>query len=259
METEKEETKETLESAEATETTAVEEQTEQTDAEQPKQDWRKLSRMRYSGDFKKMVLATMRKENLSCYAAAKRFGLSDHKIVSRWRKRYRDEGVEGLYHQKHRPRKPPEERAKRKKKPKKRAKRYDSPTMRLKICAEYLSGRDTAENVAKKYHIATSTLRTWLRRYKKDYASFLDFYRFIMGELAANGFRKAAEYLRDYAVEILTDEIGDKPPFQKMDFTRVLGKPEKKKPKSKAENADEDDLGDDLAAFDLLRKNPPKK
>lgn len=90
-----------------------------------------------------------------------------------------------------------------------------SPTMRLKICNEYMSGKAKAKDVAEKYHISRRTLEYWLSEYKVDYEALIDFYRFIMGELAANGFVKAAEYLRDYAVDILTESEasgGIKPP-----------------------------------------------
>lgn len=102
-------------------------------------------------------------------------------------------------------------------KPKRKYKRSYSPIMRLKICYEFLSGEAkrkglTQKQLCKKYNIATRTLQNWLKEYKNDYEELLDFYRFIMGDLAANGFRKAAEYLRDYAVDIFTDLVGAEPP-----------------------------------------------
>ena len=102
-------------------------------------------------------------------------------------------------------------------KPKRKHKRSYSPTMRLKICNEFLSGEAkrkglTQKQLCESYNIGARTLQNWLNDYKNDYEELLDFYRFIMGDLAANGYRKAAEYLRDYAVDIFTDLIGVKPP-----------------------------------------------
>ncbi|MCM1276699.1 MAG: hypothetical protein NC299_15290 [Lachnospiraceae bacterium] len=100
---------------------------------------------------------------------------------------------------------------------KRKYRRSYSPTIRLKICNEYLSGEArrnglTQRALCKRYNIGVRTLQYWLDEYKNDYEALLDFYRFIMGDLAANGFRKAAEYLRDYAVDILTDASGVAPP-----------------------------------------------
>lgn len=106
---------------------------------------------------------------------------------------------------------------------KRKYKRIYSPTMRIRICYEYLSGQMKAQDVADKYRISKRTLEYWLNDYKNDYEGIIDFYKFIMGDLAANGFRRAAEYMRDYAVEILTDMLGAKPPQSiKIDFDDVL-------------------------------------
>lgn len=113
-------------------------------------------------------------------------------------------------------------------KPKRKHKRSYSPIMRLKICHEFLSGEArqkglTQKQLCKRYNIGARTLQNWLKEYKSDYEELLDFYRFIMGDLAANGFRKAAEYLRDYAVDIFTDLVGDKPPSSvEIDLSGVL-------------------------------------
>lgn len=136
--------------------------------------------------------------------------------------------------------------------PKRKYTRAYSPLMRLKICTEFITGEAkrkgmTQKDLCKKYNIGTRTLQYWLNDYKNDYEEFLDFYRFIMGDLAANGYRKAAEFLRDYAVDIFTDIIGTKPPASvKINFDDVLA--------DLPETSSGDDIGDDLAVFDRFRK-----
>ena len=51
---------------------------------------------KYTGEFKQMVIATMRNEKLSCVETAERFGLR-HKRVQDWERIYLTEGTEGLY------------------------------------------------------------------------------------------------------------------------------------------------------------------
>ena len=51
---------------------------------------------RYTPEFKKMVVETMKKEHLSIYAAMQEFGINDHKIIERWERIYLEEGSEGL-------------------------------------------------------------------------------------------------------------------------------------------------------------------
>lgn len=138
-------------------------------------------------------------------------------------------------------------------KPKRKYRRSYSATMRLKICAEYLSGEAkqkglTQKELCKRYNIGTRTLQYWLNEYKNDYEGLLDFYRFIMGDLAANGYRKAAEYLRDYAVDILTDAVGIKPPQSiKFNFDAIL----EMDPKTDGE----DEIADGLNVIGMLNKN----
>ena len=135
---------------------------------------------------------------------------------------------------------------------KRKYKRSYSPTMRLKICNEFLSGEAkrkglTQKQLCQSYNIGARTLQNWLRDYKNDYEELLDFYRFIMGDLAANGYRKAAEYLRDYAVDIFTDLVGVKPPLGvEVDLNDVL--PELPEMESG------DDIGDGLDVFSRLSK-----
>ena len=51
---------------------------------------------RYTPEFKRMVVETIEKENLSIYAAMQEFGINDHKIIERWERIYLEEGPEGL-------------------------------------------------------------------------------------------------------------------------------------------------------------------
>ena len=48
---------------------------------------------RYTPEFKRMVVETMKKEHLSIYAAMQEFGINDHKIVERWERIYLEEGA----------------------------------------------------------------------------------------------------------------------------------------------------------------------
>ena len=51
---------------------------------------------RYTPEFKKMVVETNEKEQLSIYATMQEFGINDHKIIERWERIYLEEGPEGL-------------------------------------------------------------------------------------------------------------------------------------------------------------------
>ena len=51
---------------------------------------------RYTPEFKRMVVETMKKEHLSIYATMQEFGVNDHKIIERWERIYLEEGSEGL-------------------------------------------------------------------------------------------------------------------------------------------------------------------
>ena len=52
---------------------------------------------KYTGEFKQMVIETMRKEGLSYREAARQFEIADHKRVAIWERIYLEEGPEGLY------------------------------------------------------------------------------------------------------------------------------------------------------------------
>ena len=51
---------------------------------------------RYTGEFKQMVVETMRNENLSYREAERKFSLPDKRAAS-WERIYLEEGPEGLY------------------------------------------------------------------------------------------------------------------------------------------------------------------
>ena len=51
---------------------------------------------RYTPEFKRMVVETIEKGNLSIRAAMQEFGINDHKIIERWERIYLEEGPEGL-------------------------------------------------------------------------------------------------------------------------------------------------------------------
>ncbi len=51
---------------------------------------------RYTPEFKRMVVETMKKEHLNIYATMQEFGINDHKIIERWERIYLEEGPEGL-------------------------------------------------------------------------------------------------------------------------------------------------------------------
>ena len=52
---------------------------------------------KYTGEFKQMVVETMRKEGMSYCEAARQFKINDHKRVASWERIYLEEGPEGLY------------------------------------------------------------------------------------------------------------------------------------------------------------------
>ena len=51
---------------------------------------------RYTPEYKRMVVETMKKEHLSVRSAMKEFEINDHKIIERWERIYLEEGPEGL-------------------------------------------------------------------------------------------------------------------------------------------------------------------
>ena len=52
---------------------------------------------KYTGEFKQMVVETMRKEGLSYRETARKFDISRDPRVSSWERIYLEEGPEGLY------------------------------------------------------------------------------------------------------------------------------------------------------------------
>ena len=55
-----------------------------------------VPKLEYTGEFKQMVVETMRKEKLSQYQVSDRFLVSRH-AVQQWERIYLEEGPEGLY------------------------------------------------------------------------------------------------------------------------------------------------------------------
>ena len=51
---------------------------------------------KYTPEFKKLVVETMKSEHLSVHATMQEFGINDHKIIERWERIYLEEGPEGL-------------------------------------------------------------------------------------------------------------------------------------------------------------------
>jgi len=51
---------------------------------------------RYTPEFKRLVVETMREEDLSVREAMRRFEINDHGIIERWERIYLEEGPEGL-------------------------------------------------------------------------------------------------------------------------------------------------------------------
>lgn len=52
---------------------------------------------KYTGEFKQMVVETMRKEGLSYSEAARQFDVCNHHRIMSWERIYLEEGPEGLY------------------------------------------------------------------------------------------------------------------------------------------------------------------
>ena len=51
---------------------------------------------KYSGEFKQMVVETMRKEKLSYKETGQRFDIGGHRTVQKWERIYLEEGPEGF-------------------------------------------------------------------------------------------------------------------------------------------------------------------
>ena len=51
---------------------------------------------RYTPEFKRLVVETMREADLSVREAMRRFEINDHGIIERWERIYLEEGAEGL-------------------------------------------------------------------------------------------------------------------------------------------------------------------
>ena len=55
-----------------------------------------MSNKRYTPEFKRTVVETMREEHLSIREVMRRFENNDHGIIERWERIYLEEGPEGL-------------------------------------------------------------------------------------------------------------------------------------------------------------------
>ena len=51
---------------------------------------------RYTPEFKKLVIETMREEKLSYRETARRFGITSHQLIQEWERIYLTEGPEGF-------------------------------------------------------------------------------------------------------------------------------------------------------------------
>ena len=56
-----------------------------------------ISNKKYTGEFKQMVVETMRKEHLSYREAAREFNVNSDTRIASWERIYLEEGPEGLY------------------------------------------------------------------------------------------------------------------------------------------------------------------
>lgn len=90
-----------------------------------------------------------------------------------------------------------------------------SPYFKLKVCMEYLNGA-THKDIQAKYNISRHTIYKYLRIFDKDFLASIEFYRYIMVELVANGYKDAAKYLHDNGVDVLSSFFGGD--LNKFDF-----------------------------------------
>ena len=56
-----------------------------------------IPKKRYTGEFKQMVVETMKQDKLSYRETAQQFEIPDHHSVAKWERIYLMEGPEGLY------------------------------------------------------------------------------------------------------------------------------------------------------------------
>lgn len=78
-----------------------------------------------------------------------------------------------------------------------------SPYFKLKVCIDYLNGL-THKQITKKYGISRFQIYEYMKVFDKDFVGCLEFYRYIMLELAAKGYDDAAKYLRNSGISILS-------------------------------------------------------
>lgn len=56
-----------------------------------------VPKKKYSGEFKRMAVETIRKEGMSYKEAMRQYEIGDHHIIQRWERIYLEEGPEGLF------------------------------------------------------------------------------------------------------------------------------------------------------------------
>lgn len=101
--------------------------------------------------------------------------------------------------------------------------------MRLKIASEFLNGKDKA-SICREYVITAPTLRSYIKAFNADYLQLIGFYTAVMGELWANGYKGAAQHLRNNAPRFFREDIGALPPEDMtLDFDSVVPPEEERK------------------------------
>lgn len=101
--------------------------------------------------------------------------------------------------------------------------------IRLKIASEFLNGKDKT-SICREYGITAPTLRSYLKMFNTDYLQLIGFYTAIMGELWENGYKGAAQHLRNNAPRLFREDIGALPPEDvTLDFDNTVPPEEDRK------------------------------
>lgn len=101
--------------------------------------------------------------------------------------------------------------------------------MRLKIASEFLNGKDKT-SICREYGITAPTLRSYIKMFNTDYLQLIGFYIAIMGELWENGYKGAAQHLRNNAPRLFREDIGALPPEDvTLDFDSTVPPEEQRK------------------------------
>ncbi len=83
---------------------------------------------------------------------------------------------------------------------------------RVRICGCVSQRKGPLTDIMKEFDICQKTLYNYRKELGGSYAEMIDFYKFIMLELASRGYNSAAYYLRDNAKDILSGSTGIDPP-----------------------------------------------